>query len=761
MKKKSVVLSNPDQGKAQVSSPFFDRFSFVSCLLFPIALVCSMVLAPEGAFREGEFLSSGLLVFLSLFFLSGSVFLWIRKSPDREFRFHRADGIVLLLFLWCAIVYLFAVDKESVNLRFASNMFWIQALMYSVYFYFRLLSPDCFRKHLPSFLMVIFSIVIAESLFSVYAYTVRDPAFRKAWIKEGEALLIENGMNYPPGSPERIMLENRIMGSTEPLGTYGLTNTLAGLLVPWTVLSVSLFFRFLLKGIEVGFRNRMEPQKKGAFGACLLTGLLSALMFGSLVLTKSRTGIIAFLFGLGIVFFGFLLYRGLAPENRKRLFLLGGSFLLLFFGGILLAFTFGLIDREVFTEAGKSLGYRLEYWITSLKMIADHPFFGIGPGNFQTMYPYYMLSQSSEIVADPHNFAFEIATNFGIPALILFLLFAAQIGILFFKKGSPEESDSTEYRLSRPALIGGFLGGIVVFLVSFITSAPVDYFFIFLFWIALAFCAGIFVLANKTGFSGWLRKTGNQKFTLLLLLGGAGSILLNLCAAGGIFYPAVIFPFWIIAAIMVNRDCREPKTAKKRFYLIPLIMIGSFFLFAACFFTAQKPMLAGKFLTMELESDLHSKNFRPEMLLSDSLWNADPWSIPLGKMRYELLLDACVQMGGNMNQTSWERSREHLIRITPHSASTRFMMGDRELTHYTENKDPKLLALALEDLRQAVEFGPQDARVRMIYAKALLEAGQKNLAVKEIRRALDLDDQMVHKDRKLPEDLRKFGESVK
>ena len=41
---------------------------------------------------------------------------------------------------------------------------------------------------------------------------------------------------------------------------------------------------------------------------------------------------------------------------------------------------------DVLGRASKSFGYRLQYWQSSLQMIADHPLVGCGPGNFQNAY---------------------------------------------------------------------------------------------------------------------------------------------------------------------------------------------------------------------------------------------------------------------------------------------------------------------------------------------------------------------------------------
>ena len=90
-------------------------------------------------------------------------------------------------------------------------------------------------------------------------------------------------------------------------------------------------------------------------------------------------------------------------------------------GLVLLAAKFGYLDLQVLSEAKKSLGYRLEYWQATAAMIRDYPLSGCGVGNFQAYYAKYKLPQSSEMVADPHNFLFEIAATSGLPALALWV----------------------------------------------------------------------------------------------------------------------------------------------------------------------------------------------------------------------------------------------------------------------------------------------------------------------------------------------------
>ena len=82
----------------------------------------------------------------------------------------------------------------------------------------------------------------------------------------------------------------------------------------------------------------------------------------------------------------------------------------------------GGLDREVITEAPKSLLYRWQYWRATCDMIGDHPWFGCGLGNFKSYYTRYKAPEASETIADPHNFLLEIAATAGLPSLVLFLL---------------------------------------------------------------------------------------------------------------------------------------------------------------------------------------------------------------------------------------------------------------------------------------------------------------------------------------------------
>jgi O-antigen ligase len=73
-----------------------------------------------------------------------------------------------------------------------------------------------------------------------------------------------------------------------------------------------------------------------------------------------------------------------------------------------------------------SLGYRAVFWPTTLRMVRDHPLFGVGTGGFEDGYRPYGQSvagwQGSE-TADPHNQFLKILGEQGLIGLAAFLFF--------------------------------------------------------------------------------------------------------------------------------------------------------------------------------------------------------------------------------------------------------------------------------------------------------------------------------------------------
>ena len=287
----------------------------------------------------------------------------------------------------------------------------------------------------PSFQRWTFAFLVSMSLglsaIAFYQFFDEMPQTRAQYRANPDAALRAAGLWFEPGSPERELFAQRLE-SVEPNGPFALTNSLAGILVPGLVIGVSLCF--------AGWPRRSRQSKTSELSRELVVtsvvrrsyrrqitvaiscGLSILPAIFALLLTKSRAGYLAFLTGVGLM--AFIRFTG---RRRWKYLAIGVGLVCLLIG---IGVGVGGIDREIFSEAKKSLGYRLEYWESTTEMILDHPLTGVGPGNFQSIYTQYKRPWSSEEIADPHHFLMELGACYGIPILLLFITLS---GILLIK----------------------------------------------------------------------------------------------------------------------------------------------------------------------------------------------------------------------------------------------------------------------------------------------------------------------------------------
>lgn len=890
---------------------------FLSLFFAILALVWSMTIAPEGSSRSADMLPALAAWLAALWFLVLSLVPRgsNAKNSDRtdrqkrerkktlsgetdrpedhrsemaRFQWHFCDWLVLLFAAAMLVSFFHFLSVELGNIRYALSSLGAWFVSIFAWFYIRSLRCVPNGKTITAVLLtVIFAAAVAESLYGIYAYTVRDPAIRRAYLKDPDAMLKAEGFNYPEGSQERILLEKRLLSSSEPLGTYGLTNTLGGVLTPWLVVLTGLFAWSVLlwtrrsKKSKVGgsFRNQLcadsgfvnDLEKKTEISFALLYKIIGATVICALpisiclLLTKSRSAVLAVIFGIAFLLFLYMiLIRRRFPQSGRRSFLVIASFfvsvLILSVLASVLAFMTGILDREVFTEAGKSLGYRLEYWTSTVAMIRDYPLFGVGAGNFQTIYPHYILPYSSEVIADPHNFVFEIAALFGIPALIFFLIWIGAVLCSVFKIKNMEETDDQnlpEVNGSKPVrqigtnspgsavrqdgiyspecgsadrslpckaiLISVVAAGILTFIGSFFSTAPVDLFYLLLFWIVFALVGSALYYFSRPFGGSTLpeirkevkRSSGaregmdniterpirfpckivsfgeREMFFDLFLVSAVVSVLVNLGAAGGIAYPSVVSAVWIAAAVMINRsqDARKnhqissadqngsSQTGRTPLYLSAVLLpiLWLFVVFGGYLPSVKGNWSVGRYqtdntLAAELQMD-HLKS--PEVFCSE-----DQYSIELAKVYYSGMLgfyaqsfqSVLNQTGGNfsialMNETGneykvlYEKARTHLKKIAPNSASVRNYLCESEWISYQQCRAPTLLNNALADAEEMVFWFPTDAKKYFLRGQILNELKRKNDAKKSFQEALRLDRLTPHEDRKLSSDQRKFAEN--
>jgi len=117
-------------------------------------------------------------------------------------------------------------------------------------------------------------------------------------------------------------------------------------------------------------------------------------------------------------------------------------------------------------QSGTNLS-RLLLWRGTARMLADHPVFGVGLGNFMRQYPRYMLREAGHepVVFHPHNLLLDTWTSLGIPGLAAL----AWIQVAFFGLGL-----RLYHRLTTEPEVQALTLGLMASMIGFLAHGLVD-----------------------------------------------------------------------------------------------------------------------------------------------------------------------------------------------------------------------------------------------------------------------------------------------
>ena len=145
---------------------------------------------------------------------------------------------------------------------------------------------------------------------------------------------------------------------------------------------------------------------------------------------------------------------------------------------------------------------RLVVWRAGLRMIEEHPLFGVGVGNFERVVVEYEQDANIKIMA--HNTYIELAAELGIPGLLIFL---TMVGFTFRSLNRIRSLAAKQENQLVGLAAAGIAAGIVGFCVAcFFVSA----WFLKLFWLMIFLSACLpNILENKEPVST-LATTGSE-----------------------------------------------------------------------------------------------------------------------------------------------------------------------------------------------------------------------------------------------------------
>jgi hypothetical protein len=218
----------------------------------------------------------------------------------------------------------------------------------------------------------------------------------------------------------------------------------------------------------------------------------------------------------------------------------------------------------------ESSSKRTDYWIATWSMIREHPWLGVGPGNFGRLYTTYMLPRAFEQIKDPHNFILEVWATGGVFALIALVVALA----LFFRRTCfmPRQTRRQTDTNTRWEFYLGGLAGLVLGFVLRSMGQSADEMLLEGFFSA---CRSIIWFAT---FALFFRIPCSGRGRSVALTAGAAALLVNLLFSGGIAMPSVAQPLWIIVALALNTMAppppRDVPSTHWSLRILPLLVMG-------------------------------------------------------------------------------------------------------------------------------------------------------------------------------------------
>lgn len=570
--------------------------------------------------------------------------------------------------------------------------------------------------------------------------------------------------NIPLHEPQRSLFERRLLDSKEPLGFFALANSFAGVLAVVTVLLAAGLIQSLLAVVQA-------PPEDSSVDASLRAWLIeNSVQVGCLVvvgftllLTKSRTSFIGAAAGIGMAVL--LCLAGLRKESLKRVLTVaavGAVLVAVLIGG---AFATGSLDIEVLSEAPKSLEYRLLYWRGTARVIAESPWFGVGPGNFRPHYLQHKLPETSEEISDPHNFLLDVVANAGVPGALALLLLAGVVlrnGLIVVRSSrATKDADSLPNSQPGPAESDGpsvlavvVLAAGIVFAWQFVAEAALNLRLLS----AAAVAIGISLAADRLSFTA--RPAPGSGLSAIACLAAISALLVHLLAAGGIAMPAICGCLVVLAILAEpgsptpTADSEDDSRSPRVILLVLAIALATGF--AACLKTAFIPVIQSTtaLRSGDFEGTRHSRFDRARRLYAVAA-EVDPFSPePLMRLSdvsfllWEQRTGADEYFGEGVSFALEAQKRN------PQSGFYAYQIGRRHRQLFQRTRDEAAAKSAVEWLGRALEKYPTHPLWNAEYTLALHEAGQDEAAREAARKTLQLDKvnrDAGHIDRYLPD----------
>ncbi|MDG3006993.1 O-antigen ligase family protein [Paludisphaera mucosa] len=710
------------------------------------ALIAARAYWPsEPAPKEGA--AAGLGWDLAVFLVAALALAPSFLTGRFAFRFAWTDAAVAALMFLTALS-----SRRAVDWRIGVNLAWEWAAMGVAYLLLRWLPRTRGESSVLALGMVVTAAAVAG--YGIYQGAVEIPQLQAAFRRDPAAIerqIGAPGSPDPADAPRRQALENRVLQSNEVFGTFGLANSLAGLLVGPLVLILAMTLRNLARRPAAG---------DSRWPAVLAAAVPGMLLLVCLVLTKSRSAWLGLMVATAILAWG---ARRLLP--RRLLLGLGAAGALVVAALIVGGLATGRLDLQVLTQSSLSMRYRLEYWRATWAMIGEGAstpggalgaanfWRGVGPGNFGAHYVLYKLPQASEEIQDPHNLFLEVWATAGFWAFLA-LVAAVGTGLGFLLRSDDETEQAPADRPMWPLIASG-LGLAMVLILGqmnlFMEDLLIRWLILVVFWVlSAALLLPLWRSASVPAFG---------------LGAAAAAVTIDLLAAGGISYPAIAMNLWGSLALGLNlidgRPSGRLRVVESR---IPggalaiawAALVGSYLGATIPFWKSEAAVARAESALGRMPPDFDRAEAAYQIAEALDHYNVRPW---LGHAYLQSL--AWEARGAKAEDLRWKTIPTLLLKAAspPRSPDVWSLHSERAaitrdlLKRLGQRLSPReiipLQASIVEATRTASRLYPTNASLHARLAEASAEISMFPDAAEEAREALRLDALTPHADKKL------------
>jgi len=563
---------------------------------------------------------------------------------------------------------------------------------------------------------------------------------------------------WAEGTPQAALIESRLRDSA-PFGFFALANLFASLLILLVAAAVALAADKLLLAAR-RFKARTSARRSGEIDLPILSGILTSVMAAAavviFVLTRSRGGVGAAAVVAPIALGVYLLRGKLAAHWRKCVVLACVVFLL----GAAGVVAFGLIRDSLPT---RTMTFRWYYWTASAKIVRDRPLLGVGPGNFAAAYLRHRRAAAEEEIKMPHNAAVHAACQYGLPGGALYVGIVGCLLVLACRPAGRSEGRNTDGErphLARPPGPPGKRPPSIVLVAAGVSLCALAVRAVFVGMsepavivmdaaLPAAALAGCILLAAWSG-EGFFAHVG--VVARVALPAALVAFVLHNMVTFSLWSPGTALVFWVTAGACVAQggaDGRARGLVRARW---PVAALG-----AAGVIAAGAVLWLPVFRkTLATDAALSALSRGRAGLAAEAIRRAaeaDPLDGRAAADAAKTIAMACPPAGlgraaGLKRAYQWAK---RAIRRDAAKAAYHRLAARMALEAWRENRSASpTVDDALAHMAAAVELDPHDARLRLTYARMLIEAGRMAEGLGELRVAESIEARL------LPDSVEKF-----